>query len=124
MSTLDLTIAGPALIPDRNVFEIAAGRVRPGYVLINGLVLDVDDLVFHFAHNAVEIADSPGQPVTVLGRVSAEILAAARNASPNQSFRRTQAVAWDEDECPDCACCTRDQCKNKTCSGRCPCSTG
>lgn len=82
---MDLAIAGPALIPDRNIFEIAAGRVRPGHVLINGLVLDVDDLAFRFAHNTVEFADSPDQPVTVLGKVSAEILAAAWHASRNRA---------------------------------------
>jgi hypothetical protein len=76
---VNLSIAGPALIPDRNVFEIAASRVRPGHVLINGLVLDVDNLAFSFAHNTIEIAASPDQPVTVLGRVSPEVLAAARH---------------------------------------------
>lgn len=78
---VDLSIAGPALIPDRNVFEIAASRVRSGHVLINGLVLDVDNLAFYFAHNTIEIADSPDQPVTVLGRVSPQVLAAARQAN-------------------------------------------
>lgn len=78
---MDLSIAGPALIPDRNIFEIAADRIRPGHVLVNGLVLDVSDLTFHFAHNTVEVADTPEQPITVLGKVSAEILMAARHTS-------------------------------------------
>lgn len=77
---VDLAIAQPVAIPDRNIFEIAAGRIRPGHVLVNGLVLDVDDLTFHFAHNCVEIADNPEQPVTVLGGVSAAVLTAAQNA--------------------------------------------
>lgn len=79
--TVDLTVAQPVAIPDRNVFEIAACRISPGDVLINGLVLDVDDLAFHFAHCTVEIADGPEQPVTVLGRMSAEVLNLARNAA-------------------------------------------
>jgi hypothetical protein len=78
MTTPELAIADPASIPDRNVFEIAASRIRPGHVLINGLVLGVDDLTFHFAHSTIEVADSPDQPVTVLGKVSAQILAAAQ----------------------------------------------
>lgn len=75
---MDIAIANPVLIPDRNVFEIAASRVRPGHVLINGLVLAADDLAFHFAHNAIEIADSADQPVTVLGSVSPATLARAQ----------------------------------------------
>jgi hypothetical protein len=83
-----LVIAEPVTIPDRNVFEIAAGRVRPGHVLINGLVLEVDDLVFYFAHSMVEIADSPEQPVTVLGKVSPEVLAAAQSCVNRKDRRR------------------------------------
>lgn len=78
--TMDIATADPVLIADRNVFEIAAGRVRPGHVLLNGLVLAVDGLDFHFGHATVETADSPEQPVTVLGRVTEEVLEAARQA--------------------------------------------
>lgn len=29
---------------------------------------------------------------------------------------------WDDDQCPDCECCTRRQCSLNYCSGRCPCT--
>lgn len=84
---MTVAIAEPALIADRNVFEISASRVRAGHVLLNGLVVDVDDLTFHFMHCTVEVADTPDQPVTVIGRVSAAVLAAAR-ASRHQPATR------------------------------------
>jgi hypothetical protein len=73
-------IQTPTPIPDRNIVDIAASQVRPGHVLVNGLVLAVEDLGFCFSHGTVECPDSPDQPVTVLGSVSPAILAAARYA--------------------------------------------
>lgn len=68
------------------------------------------------------------------GEALAEFDRFARHVSPRSGgrlrvmsdaeYQHTLAAGWDEEECPDCLCCTRDQCNRKTCSGRCPCSSG
>lgn len=78
--SVETVFTPPVAIPDRHVLNVPARTIVPGYVLLYGVVVAVDDdgQTLHTADGNVTVTDSPDEMVTVLGRVSPIILAACQ----------------------------------------------